>query len=183
MPPQTPVPEANYAPKWGGDTRPKLPTVADERELLVAYLDHYRATVEQKCSGVQAERLNDRTMPPSTMTLHGLLRHLAGVEQWWFHHQFAGEDIELVYYSDEWPEQDFEDLSGPFEDVLATWHAICARSREIVASHALDDTGTIERSGERISLRAVLLKMITEYARHCGHADFLREAIDGATGH
>ncbi len=142
MPPQTPVPEANYAPKWGGDTRPKLPTVADERELLVAYLDHYRATVE-----------------------------------------FAGEDIELVYYSDEWPEQDFEDLSGPFEDVLATWHAICARSREIVASHALDDTGTIERSGERISLRAVLLKMITEYARHCGHADFLREAIDGATGH
>lgn len=180
---QTPIPEANYAPKWTGDTRPTLPTVAEERELLVAYLDHYRATIEQKCTGIPVERLNDRTMPPSTMSLHGLVRHLAGCEWWWFHHQFAGDDTEHVYYSDEWPDQDFEDLSGPFEDALATWHRICARSREIVATHTLDDTGTVERTGERISLRAIMLKMISEYARHSGHADLLREAIDGATGH
>lgn len=183
MSPQTPVPEANYSPKWAGDTRQPLPTVADERELLVAYLDHYRATLEQKCAGVPVERLSDRTMPPSTMTLHGLVRHLAGCEQWWFHYQFAGEEIDLVYYSDEWPDQDFEDLSGSFEDALATWRAICEHSREIVATRPLDDTGTIERTGAPISLRAVMLKMISEYARHCGHADFLREAIDGATGH
>lgn len=180
---QTPVPEANYSPKWSGDTRRTLPTVAEEREFLVAYLDHHRATIELKCTGIPEERLNDRSVPPSTMTLHGLVRHLAGVEKWWFHYQFAGEQGPLLYYSDDWPDQDFEDLAGPFADALATWQAMCAHSREIVATHTLDDTGTIERTGEPISLRAIMLKMISEYARHSGHADFLREAIDGATGH
>src|SRR6266545_3868542 len=179
MSPQTPIPESNYAEKWPGDTRPPLPLVADEREFLVAYLDHYRATLEQKITGVPTERLNDPTMPPSTLTLHGLLRHLAAVEQWWFHYQFAGDDTEHIYYSDDWPAQDFEDLSAPFSEALATWHRMCARSRDIVATHSLDDTGTVERTGAPISLRAILLKMITEYARHCGHADLLREATDG----
>jgi hypothetical protein len=182
MSPQTPVPDANYAQRWSADTRPPLPTVADERELLVSYLDHYRATLELKVTGVPAERLNERTVAPAALTLHGLVRHLAGVEQWWFHYQFAGDAAEQLYYSDEWPDQDFEDLAGPFEDALATWHAMCARSREIVATHTLDDTGTIERTGAPISLRAILLKMIAEYAQHCGHADLLREAIDGKTG-
>jgi hypothetical protein len=178
----TPVPEANYAQMWPEDTRPPLPNVGDERTLLAAYLDHYRATLEQKCTGVDVARLSEATMPPSTMTLHGLVRHLAGCEQWWFQTQFGGDDTPQVYYSDEWPDQDFEDLSGPFEDALATWHAMCARSREIVAAHSLDDTGIRQRTGEPTSLRAVMLKMITEYARHCGHADFLREGIDGVTG-
>ena len=182
MSPQTPIPEANFSPRWSDGARTRPPNVADERELLVSYLEYYRATVELKCTGVPVERLNERTMPPSTMTLHGLVRHLAGVEQWWFHYQFAGEDIEHVYYSDEWPEQDFEDLSGPFEDALATWRTMCEHSREIVATHTLDDTGTVERTGEPISLRAIMLKMITEYARHSGQADLLREGIDGATG-
>lgn len=183
MSPQTPIPEANYAPKWAGDTRPTLPLVAAEREFLVTYLDYLRATLEQKVTGVPDERLAERTMPPSTLTLHGLVRHIAGVEQWWFHYQFAGDDAPHIFYSDEDPDQDFEDLSGPFADDLATWRRMCERSREIVATHSLDDTGTVERTGESISLRAILLKMIVEYARHCGHADLLREAIDGATGH
>jgi uncharacterized protein DUF664 len=183
MSPQTPIPEANYAQKWPGDARPTLPLVADEREFLVTYLDYYRATLEQKVTGVPVERLNEATMPPSRLTLHGLVRHIAGVEQWWFHYQFAGNDSEHLYYSDDWPDQDFEDLSGPFEDALTSWRGMCARSREIVATHSLDDTGTLERTGDPISLRAIMLKMIVEYARHCGHADLLREAIDGTTGH
>jgi hypothetical protein len=183
MSPQPPIPEANYSSKWAGeDTRVKPPLVAGERELLTSYLDFYRATVEVKCTGVPVEKLSERTMPPSTMSLHGLIRHLAGVEQWWFHYQFAGEDTEHLYYSDEWPNQDFEDLSGPFEDALATWRAMCEHSRAIVAAHSLDDTGIVERTGQAISLRSIMLKMITEYARHSGQADFLREAIDGATG-
>src|SRR2546430_13663042 len=175
-----PIPEANLAPKWPGDAREPPPLVADERTLLVSYLDYYRATVELKCAGVPKERLSEKTMPPSTMTLHGLIRHLAGVEQWWFHYQFAGEELTgHLYYSDEWPDQDFEDLSGDFDEALATWRAMCAHSRQIVAAAALDDTGTVERTGEPFSLRRALLHLIVEYARHSGPADFLREGIDG----
>ena len=127
-------------------------------------------------------RLNDRTMPPSTLTLHGLLRHLTGVERWWFQINFAGDEVPLLYYSDDDPDQDFERLDGDIEKEFAVWHEECERSREIVAAHDLDDEGTRVRDGAPVSLRGVLLKMIAEYARHNGHADLLREGIDGATG-
>jgi hypothetical protein len=180
---KTPVPETSYSPRWTAGERPKLPFVGAERALLIDYLEYYRKTVELKCSGVVKEKLSEPTMPPSTMTLHGLVRHLAGVERWWFHRQFAGEDVELLYYSDDDPDQDFGDLSGDFDDALATWQAQCAHSREIVArTESLDATGIRERTGEPVSLRRVMLLMITEYARHCGHADLLREGVDGATG-
>src|SRR5262245_39486298 len=120
----TPIPEANYSPVFPNDTRTKPPMIGDERELLTNFLDYYRATVELKCLGITRERLNERTMPPSTMTLHGLIRHLAGAEQWWFEYQFAGQDVEHLYYSDEDPDQDFDDLSGSFDDALATWRAM-----------------------------------------------------------
>lgn len=178
-----PVPDTNYSPKFPGDTRTPLPFTGAERAMLVDYLDYYRATVELKCRGVPKDKLNERSVPPSTMTLHGLIRHLAGVEQWWFHYQFAGDELtEHLYYSDDWPDQDFEDLSGGFDEALATWRAMCDRSRAIVAAASLDDTGTRERTGEPFTVRSLLLKMITEYARHSGQADLLREAIDGATG-
>ncbi|HEV8558852.1 MAG TPA: DinB family protein [Actinophytocola sp.] len=180
---KTPVPEGNYSPLWATEERPKPPFVGTERDLLIDYLEFYRRTVELKCAGVAKEKLSEQTMPPSTMTLHGLVRHLAGVERWWFHRQFAGEDVDLLYYSDDDPDQDFGDLSGDFDDALATWRAQCAHSREIVArTGSLDATGIRERTGEPVSLRRILLLMITEYARHSGHADFLREGIDGATG-
>jgi uncharacterized damage-inducible protein DinB len=178
----TPLPQTAYSPVFPNDTRTKPPMVGDERTLLTAFLDYHRATVELKCLGVAAEKLNERTMPPSTMTLHGLIRHLAGAEHWWFHYQFAGEETRHLFDVTANPDADFEDLSGSFEEALETWRAMCEHSREIVARSSLDDTGTVERTGEPVSLRRILLHMIAEYARHSGHADFLREAIDGAVG-
>jgi hypothetical protein len=169
--------------QWAADDRPALPTVGDERRLLTAYLDWHRQTFELKCAGVPPERLSEKLIPPSGLSLHGLLRHLTGVERWWFRIQFAGEDLPLLYYSDDDPDQDFEDLGGDVDEALAAWRAECDRAREIVAGAELDQTGTVLRTGQPISLRAVLLKMIAEYARHDGHADLLRERIDGATGH
>jgi hypothetical protein len=179
---KTPLPDSSYSPVWQGDTRVTPPLVGDERELLTSFLDYHRATVELKCLGVPKERLNDKTVAPSTMTLHGLIRHLAGAEQWWFHYQFAQQDFEPLYDLVSAPEADFDDLSGDFDEDLATWRAMCERSRKIVAASSLDQTGIVERNGKPVSLRRIMLHMIAEYARHSGHADLLREAIDGAVG-
>ena len=172
----------HLSPSWPADTRPALPRLGDERELLTGYLDWHRQTFELKCAGVPPERMSAKVVPPSGLSLHGLLRHLSGVERWWFRIQFAGEDLPLLYYSDDDPDQDFDDLGGDVDEAFAVWRAECDRAREIVARTALDQTGTT-LSGGPISLRAVMLNIIAEYARHDGHADLLRERIDGATGH
>jgi hypothetical protein len=168
--------------RWVQDDRPVPPAVGDEREILTAYLDWHRRTFELKCAGVAPERLSDKGIPPSGLSLHGLLRHLSGVERWWFRVQFAGEDLPLLYYSDDDPNQDFDDLNGDVEEAFAVWRAECDRAREIVARSALDQTGTVMSTGRPISLRSILVNMIAEYARHNGHADLLRERIDGVTG-
>jgi hypothetical protein len=174
----------HFSPPWTGNTREKPSPVAGERETLTGLLDWQRQTFELKCSGVPAARLSERGIPPSTMSLHGLIRHLAGVERWWFRVQFAGEQVPLLYYSDDDPDQDFESLDGDVAEALAVWRAECDRSREIVAgASSLDQTGTLRRTGQPISLRRILVDMIAEYARHNGHADLLRERIDGATGY
>ena len=109
---------------------------------------------------------------------------MAGVERWWFRQQFAGEDIDLLYYSDDEPDQDFENLDGDVGVAFDVWRDECERSRLVVAgASSLDDTGTDGATGEPLTLRWVLLTMIAEYAQHNGHADLLREQIDGATGH
>jgi hypothetical protein len=178
------VPTGNYSPTWVDDTRPALPLTGDERETLTAFLDWHRRTFELKCSGVPSERLSERSIPPSGLSLHGIIRHLAGVERWWFRIQFAGEDVPLIYYSDDDPNQDFEGLDGDVAEDLAVWRAECDRSREIVArARSLDETGIQRSSGRPISLRRILVHTIAEYARHNGHADLLRERLDGATGH
>jgi uncharacterized damage-inducible protein DinB len=180
----TEIPVENYAQRWAGDTRIALPLVGDEREILTAFLDWHRATFELKCSGVASERLSEKGIPPSGLSLHGLLRHLAAVERWWFRLQFAGEEVSLLYYSDEDPNQDFEALDGDVAETVAVWRAECRHAREIVAdASSLDQTGIQRSSGEPISLRRILVHMIAEYARHNGHADLLRERIDGATGY
>jgi hypothetical protein len=180
----TEIPAANYSPRWAADSRPALPKVGDERQILTAYLDWYRQTFELKCTGVDPGRLSDKGVPPSELSLHGLVRHLAGVERWWFRQQFAGEDIPLLYYSDDNPNEDFEDLGGDVTEAFAVWHDECDRSRRIVADAAsLDETGIETSSGEPVSLRRIMVAMIGEYAQHVGHADLLREQIDGATGH
>ncbi|RCV48233.1 DinB family protein [Marinitenerispora sediminis] len=178
------IPPENYAPRLEGDTRPPIPLVGDEREILTAALDWQRATFELKCAGVPAQRLSEKGVPPSGLSLHGLLRHLAGTERWWFRQQFAQEDVPHLYYSDDRPDQDFEELDGDVAEAVAAWRAECGRSRGIVAAApSLDATGVQLSTGEPVSLRRVLVHMIAEYARHNGHADLLRERADGATGY
>ncbi|KDN16601.1 DinB family protein [Amycolatopsis rifamycinica] len=156
--------------------------VADERQALTESLEYFRRTFELKCTGLDPARLSELSVPPSTLTLHGLLRHLTGCERWWFRMQFAGEDVPLLYYSDDDPEQDFTDLDGDVDEAFSLWHEECARSREIVAASSLDQTGIRRRTGEPFTLRWLMLRMIGEYARHIGHADLIRERIDGVTG-
>jgi uncharacterized protein DUF664 len=175
--------EARSRP-WAAEARTARPLTGGERDTLTAMLDWHRETFELKCAGVPPERLSEMCLPPSRLSLHGLLRHLAGVERWWFRLQFAGEDLPMLYYSDDDPDQDFETLDGDVAQVFAVWRAECARAREIVAAApSLDQTGTRRSDGSPISLRGVLVDMIAEYARHNGHADLLRERIDGATGY
>ncbi len=180
----TDIPAEIYSQPWADDRRSTLPLVGDEREILTAFLDWHRATFELKCSGVAAPRLSERGCPPSRLSLHGLVRHLAATERWWFRQQFAGEDLAMLYYSDDDPDQDFETLDGDVVEAFAVWRTECDRAREIVAgAPSLDDTGVQRRTGQPISLRRILVHMIAEYARHNGHADLLRERIDGATGY
>jgi uncharacterized damage-inducible protein DinB len=179
----TTIPPQNYSKQWEGDDRPALPSTGSETEVLAAYLEWHRATVALKCSGLSAEQLSARSIPPSSMSLHGLIRHLTAAERWWLRIQFAAEDIPMLYYSDDDPDQDFDDLSGDPFAALAAWRDECDRTRAIVAANPdLDRTGIRRRDGQPISLRVILVKMIAEYAQHNGHADLLRECIDGATG-
>lgn len=191
MPDQTgPTPQDPYAAppvslsqRWEGGDRVDPPRIAEEKASLAAYLDFYRATLAAKCEGLTAEQLNERSVSPSTMSLHGLVRHLAGVERWWFRINFAHEDVPMLFYSDEEPDLDFDGLADDPAADLAIWRAECEQSRRVVDAAGLDDTAPmIMGAHDRFSLRWLMLRMISEYAQHCGHADLLRERIDGATG-
>ncbi|GAA4425078.1 DinB family protein [Actinokineospora soli] len=172
-----------YSHELAGD-RVERPLTGDERHMLTSYLDWQRDTFRLKCAGLTPAQLSTPAVEPSKLTLHGLIRHLAGTERWWFRMQFAGEDVELLYYSDDDPDMDFDRLDGDPAEALAVWEAECARSREIVAAAAsFDDEGRSWRYDKPVSLRRVVVGMLCEYARHNGHADLLRERIDGATGH
>ncbi|HET7304145.1 MAG TPA: DinB family protein [Segeticoccus sp.] len=173
-----------YSQTWATDDRVPPPLRGGERETLTAFLDKARRTFELKCLDLTSEQLSRTAVPPSDLSLHGLARHLAAGERWWFRIQFAGEDVPMLHYSDAWPDQDFEDLAGDPEDALRLWREECAASRRIVAAAtSLDDTGTRQRDGAAFSLRWLLPYVLEEYARHSGHADLLRERLDGRTGH
>ena len=175
--------QPDFPGKLDSTARADPPPVADERTMLDAYLDFQRETLALKCAEVAGRKHSEKLVPPSGLSLHGLVRHLSGVERWWLHMQFAGDDVELLYYSDDDPNQDFDSLDGDFDEALAVWRAQVARSKEIVAAAtSLDDTGTRFADGTAFSLRWVLLRLIAEYARHAGHADLLRERIDGSVG-
>ena len=176
------IPAENFSPLWSDDNRHEVPPTGDERAVLTGFLDWHRATFEAKCRGVPPERLSDKGVPPSDLSLHGLVRHLAAVERWWFRIQLAGEDVPMLFYSDDDPDQDFESLDGDVGEALEIWREECERSRAVVAQRSLDDTGTRIRDGSPFSVRWLLVSHIAEYARHNGHADLLRERIDGATG-
>ena len=156
--------------------------VGSERETLLGFLDWHRATLELKCSGLSDEQLRLQASPPSTLSLLGLVRHMAEVERSWFRRVIGGEDVGLVY-SDSWDYQAAYDTTGAdIDQAWANWRAEIDAARRVVETKGLDDTGIHRRNGETFSLRWVLVHMIEEYARHNGHADFLREAIDGQTG-
>ena len=156
--------------------------VGSERETLLGFLDWHRATLEHKCSGLSDEQLRLPASPPSTLSLLGLVRHMAEVERSWFRRVIGGEDVGLVY-SDSWDYQAAYDATGAdTEQAWANWRAEVEAARRVVEAKDLDATGVHRRNGETFSLRWVLVHMIEEYARHNGHADFLREAIDGETG-
>ena len=172
----------DYAPVWQDHDRPPIPRVAPEREALLAYLDNYRATIEMKTRGLTPEQAKARSMPPSTLSVHGLVRHLASVERWWFQQNFERRDVPMLFFA---PGVDLEfepPEDADFLDDVATWQAECQVSREIVASHDLDDRARPLDATEEVDLRWLVLRMIAEYARHCGHLDLVREGIDGKVG-
>ncbi|SCE94459.1 DinB family protein [Micromonospora mirobrigensis] len=159
------------------------PLRAGERETLRAFLDFHRATLAMKCAGLGDEELRRRSSPPSTLSLLGLLRHLAEVERTWFRRVIAGEEIGLIWSAtgDFQAAYDPDGSTGP--EAFAVWQAEVEHSRRIEReAESLDVTGHQARWGEDVSLRLVMLHMMHEYARHNGHADLLREAIDGSVG-
>jgi uncharacterized damage-inducible protein DinB len=165
------------------DERPDPPRTAGERETLRVFLDFHRSTLAMKCAGLSDEELRTRSMPPSTLTLMGLLRHLAEVERTWFRRVIAAEEIGLLW-SDTMDFQAAYDPAGStFAEAFAAWTAEVEASRRIeAAAESLEVTGFQARWGEDVSLRFVMLHMMHEYARHNGHADFLREGVDGTVG-
>lgn len=173
----------DFSPIWAEDDRPRIPRVAAEREALAAYLEYYRATVEMKCRGLTPEQARTRSMPPSALSLHGVVRHLAGVERWWFQQNFEHREVPFLFVAAGNPDLDFDPPpDADFAADLETWRAECAVSREIVAAHDLDDTARPLDWHEDVDLRWLVLRMITEYAQHCGHIDLLREGVDGRIG-
>ena len=160
------------------------PYVADERTMLEAWLDFHRETLRWKCAGLSGEQLATRSAPPSTLTLLGLVRHLSEVERSWFRSRMAGEDVGPIYFSDAAPDDDLLDLDPAQADpAFAIWDAEVTAARAVAASYeSLDEIAAVQRHGHQISLRWIFVHMIEEYARHNGHADLIREAIDGVTG-
>ncbi|MCX4450982.1 DinB family protein [Streptomyces sp. NPDC087866] len=162
-------------------TRTPGSLVADERETLTGYLNWFRSTLLQKCAGLTGEQLAERTVPPSNLTLLGLLRHMAKVERTWFRERFGGQELAPMYDPAKGKDADFEDLDpAAAADDHARLVEECRLADEIIAGASLDDTFT--HNGEVFSLRLVHVHMIGEYARHIGHADLVRERLDGVTG-
>ncbi|HEY2506482.1 MAG TPA: DinB family protein [Streptosporangiaceae bacterium] len=158
------------------------PFVADERTTLEGFLDKQRTTLLWKCSGLTASQLALRAVPPSSLSLLGLVRHLTEAERGHFRIEFAGESVEHAYSTADRPDGAFTDAgAGTAQQDIATLVAEWNLARAAIAGASLDDCFTHPEIG-KISLRTQLNHMIEEYARHIGHADLLRECIDGVTG-
>jgi uncharacterized damage-inducible protein DinB len=159
---------------------------AGEREMLIGWLEQHRGILVWKCEDLTAEQLRRRAVPPSTLSLLGLVRHMALVERAWFRQVFLGEDVPDLYDLSADEDADFNevDQADPAE-VFTAFERECAASRQVVAqAPSLDvlSKQSSERTGQPWSLRWIVTHMIEEYARHNGHADLLRESIDGRTG-
>ncbi len=168
--------------------RPMPPLDADERTTLESWLDFYRATLAQKCADLPEEGLREASAAPSPMTLLGLLQHLAEVERNWFRRVLAQEDAPPFFVPPAGDGDGSQGRDGGWElaedathaQALARWEGEVAAARKNCAARALDDTSPF--MGARVTLRWIYTHMIGEYARHCGHADLIRERVDGRTG-
>ena len=159
------------------------PFVADERAMLQGWLDLHRDTLLFKCAGLTAEQLKQASADPSNLTLLGLVRHMAEVERAWFRQRVAGERIEGIFSSPDNFDGDFDDVAdADAESDFATYRAEVAACDAAVAGRAMDETFVHPRTRREMSIRWVYVHMIEEYARHNGHADLIRERIDGVTG-
>jgi uncharacterized damage-inducible protein DinB len=172
---------------FGGATSDRRftgPTTGDERRILVDVLGAQRTTLQMKCSGLGSQ-LSLRSVEPSTLSLLGLIRHLADVERRWFRQVLAAQDAPALFSSPALPDGDFDGATGDTRTVTDAWKAW--RAEVTFAEQFVTEAADLDVEGEdpwrgTVSLRWVLIHMIEEYARHNGHADLLRERIDGAVG-
>lgn len=157
--------------------------LGDERTLTDAWLDFHRQTLLWKCAGLTAEQLKRRCMNPSKLSLLGLIRHMAEVEREWFRTRFAGEKVGYLYCTDDDLNAEFDVEDADAEADFAAYAKEIEEVRAVTAGHSLDEVYLDPRRETEMSLRWVYIAMVQEYARHNGHADLLRERIDGAVGH
>jgi hypothetical protein len=175
---------ADPGPPAAPPDRPEPDWATDERTTLIEFLRYQRITLERQAFGLSDAEASLASADPSMLTMTGLLRHMTEVERNWFRRCFRGDAIGPMYYSADRPDGDLEvDASTSLATTLDTWRAEVAICDEILGG--VDDLGQLaegrSRLGGRPNMRWVLVHMIEEYARHCGHADLIRERIDGAT--
>ena len=167
-------------PRFATGTEPE-----GERATLLDYLRAYRQAIEMKCADLDAAQLARRSVPPSTMSLLGLIRHMADVERHWFRRVMAQADAPALYWSEDVPDADWLGaVADPavVDDAWRAWRDEVAFAEKFVADSPDLGIKGLNRDGTSVALRSVLVHMIEEYARHCGHADLLRERIDGRVG-
>lgn len=160
------------------------PLNAPERDTVEGWLEYYRATLLHICQGLDADALRSTPAGPSALSLQGLVQHLAEVERNWFRRVLAGEDLPSIYPGGRTPEGHdggfAVESSTSFEAAVGTWEREVAAARANCAARALSEA--VQFGGSEVGLRWIHQHMVAEYARHCGHADLLREMIDGVTG-
>ncbi|MFE9613569.1 DinB family protein [Streptomyces sp. NPDC006012] len=158
---------------------------ADERTMLEGWLDYHRETLARKCAGLTGAQLRTASVEPSELSLMGLVRHMAEVERSWFRKVLTGDDPGPIYYSEQDPDGEFHlTEADTWEEAYATWQSEIDTARRHAARFALGDLseGVSRLTDKSFSLRWIYTHMIEEYARHNGHADLIRERIDGTTG-
>ena len=163
--------------------RTEPPYVLDERAMLEAWLEFHRTTLLMKCDGLDDATRKARPVESSKLSLHGLVRHMAEVERGWFGRVLlANPELPFIWCEERWDDKDFVPLDdADWATDLAAWKTECDAGRTAAVELGLDDTG-VHRSGDAVSLRWIYVHMIEEYARHNGHADLIRELVDGAVG-
>jgi len=155
-----------------------------EKAVVLEYLDHYRDALVRKCADLDAEQMARRSVPPSTLSLLGLVRHLAKVEHSWFREVIAGGSTDTrPFWNPDVRDVDFDDVvatQDAVDEAWEAWHREVANAREV--AEAADFGTVVMHHDEPTEVRDILVHMVEEYARHLGHADLLRECIDGQTG-